>query len=276
MKHPPARTRSAAFVACCALLLGGVDLARAQQHSPQEGYGGIEGDNLQMHAEAGRADFPRSAEDEARDAGEKPAAIAAFAAVAPRKRIGDLRARDGYLTEVLALAAYPYGRIFADNDPESFTDAQAWTARLDKSLLADTARFDLPLASPFPSYVANLDAVISAGAYADAIRRNVDRDAMNAAVMRALHPGGLYVIADARAAGSGAEGLCRATEATVREEVERAGFRFVEASDALKEPADDHSGNACQPAHGQSLDRFLLKFEKPAGQPAAPLQPTPP
>jgi len=260
--------RLATVACCCTLAIVTAGPARAQSGRDK----GAGGESMQMHADAGRADFPRSTQDVARDAGEKPAAIALFANIQPRMRVADLRARDGYLTEVLALAAYPYGRIFADNDPDGFADAQDWRARLDKPILADTARFDLSLASPLAAYVANLDVVISAGAYADAIRRNIDRDAMNATVMRALHPGGLYVISDARAADD-AVTLCRVTEATVRAEVERAGFRFVESSDALKEPADDHGASACQSAHGQSLDRFLLKFEKPASAPAASPEP---
>ncbi|MBI5505344.1 MAG: SAM-dependent methyltransferase, partial [Deltaproteobacteria bacterium] len=224
------------------------------------------------HANLGLADSPRSADDLARDAAEKPAAIAAFATVGPRKRVAELRARDGYLTEVLALAAYPYGKVFANNDPGSLSnaDSAAWNARLEKPELADIARYDLPLVAPLPQYAAGLDVVVSVGAYGDAIRRNLDRSAMNAAVLRALHPGGLYVIADARAA-AGADGaaLCRATEKQVREEVEAAGFRFVEASEALSEAGDARTNGACQTSPGRSLDRFMLKFEKPAAEPAA-------
>lgn|GEM_PF-249747 len=261
--------------ASCALLLLAWATARAED---DEKHPAVPDDNIEDHADLGRADSPRSDQDLTRDAAEKPALIAAFASVEPRKRVADLRARDGYLTEILALAAYPYGKVFAGNDPESLAadDAKEWTERLDKPVFADTARFDLPLAAPLPPYAVDLDVVVSAGAYADAIRRNVDRPAMNAAVLRALRPGGLYVIADVRAAaGSGvADGaaLCRTVESEVRKEVEAAGFRFVETSEALAEADDTHTSSACQGVRGRLLDRFLLEFQKPVPDPA----PSPP
>ncbi len=267
-----ARRPGGALRVSCGLLL----LIAAAAHAQDENkHPAIPSDDIEDHASLGRADSPRMAQDLARDADEKAAAIVTFAAVEPRKTVADLRARDGYLTEVLALAAYPYGKVFANNDPDSLgaADAQAWSARLDGPELSDTARLDLPLASPLPQYAIGLDVVVSAGAYADAIRRNIDRKAMNASVMQALAPGGLYVIADARAAAGPGDGaaLCRTSEKQVRAEVESAGFTFVEAGNALSEAGDKHTASACQPTRGQAPDRFLLKFKKPASQPGTAL-----
>jgi predicted methyltransferase len=88
---------------------------------------------------------------------------------------------------------------------------------------------------------------------------------MNAAVFRALMPGGLYVLAD----HSGRPGtgitesgtLHRVEEALVRREVEAAGFRLVASGDFLRNPQDRRDRNVREPP--QPKDEFVLKFAKP-------------
>jgi predicted methyltransferase len=103
--------------------------------------------------------------------------------------------------------------------------------------------------------------------YHDLGHLGVDRAAMNAAVFRALKPGGLYVIADhAGRPGTGISEsgtLHRVEEAFVRREVEAAGFRFVASGDFLRNPADPRDRNVPEPP--QPKDEFVLKFVKPTG-----------
>jgi len=60
--------------------------------------------------------------------------------------------------------------------------------------------------------------------------------------------------------------LHRIDEATLRQEVEVPGFRFVSSSDALRNPPDTRDWNdsprEAGPKRGTS-DRFVLKFVKP-------------
>ncbi|MEO6745838.1 MAG: hypothetical protein ABIN08_15275 [Caldimonas sp.] len=102
--------------------------------------------------------------------------------------------------------------------------------------------------------------------YHDLGHLGVDRAAMNAAVFRALKPGGIYVIADhAGRPGTGISEsgtLHRVEEAFVRREVEAAGFRWVASGDFLRNPQDPRDRNVPEPP--QPKDEFVLKFVKPA------------
>ena len=102
--------------------------------------------------------------------------------------------------------------------------------------------------------------------YHDLGHLGVDRAPMNAAVFRALKPGGLYVIADhAGRPGTGISEsgtLHRVEEAFVRREVEAAGFRLVASGDFLRNPQDPRDRNVPEPP--QPKDEFVLKFVKPA------------
>ena len=103
--------------------------------------------------------------------------------------------------------------------------------------------------------------------YHDLGHLGVDRAAMNAAVFRALKPGGVYVIADhAGRPGTGISEsgtLHRVEEAFVRREVEAAGFKWVASGDFLRNPQDPRDRNVPEPP--QPKDEFVLKFVKPTG-----------
>ena len=91
------------------------------------------------------------------------------------------------------------------------------------------------------------------------------RARLNAAVVAALKPGGVYVVADhAGRAGTGISEsgtLHRVEEALVRREVEAAGFRLAAAGDFLRNPADPRDRETPDPP--QPKDEFVLKFVKP-------------
>jgi predicted methyltransferase len=90
---------------------------------------------------------------------------------------------------------------------------------------------------------------------------------INAAVFKALKPGGIYLVLDhAAPAGSGladTNTLHRIDEAVVKSEVEAAGFKLVGESDALRNPADDHTKAIFDPVLRGHTDQFILKFRKP-------------
>ena len=91
------------------------------------------------------------------------------------------------------------------------------------------------------------------------------RPGFNAAVLRALKPGGIYLIidhADARGAPPAAA-KHRIDPAVVRSQVTAAGFRFVGQSPVLANPADDHSLPVFDPAIRGHTDQFVFKFQKP-------------
>lgn len=97
--------------------------------------------------------------------------------------------------------------------------------------------------------------------------RGVTADAFNRAVFEALKRGGRYVIVDHRAAdGSGtneAQSLHRIDAASVRKEVEAAGFVLAAESAMLANKGDPHSVKVFDPSIKGETDRFVYRFEKP-------------
>jgi predicted methyltransferase len=91
-------------------------------------------------------------------------------------------------------------------------------------------------------------------------------DAFNRAVFEALKPGGRYVIVDHRAAdGSGtsdAQSLHRIDPASVRDEVEAAGFILTAESSMLANTNDPRSIRVFDPSVKGVTDRFVYRFEK--------------
>jgi predicted methyltransferase len=91
--------------------------------------------------------------------------------------------------------------------------------------------------------------------------------AFNRAVFQRLKPGGRYIIIDhAAAAGSGTsdtQALHRIDPASVREEVEAAGFVLDAVSTLLAHKDDPHSIKVFDPSIKGETDRFAYRFLKP-------------
>jgi predicted methyltransferase len=90
--------------------------------------------------------------------------------------------------------------------------------------------------------------------------------AFNRAVYERLKPGGSYVIVD-HAAGAGAgisdaQSLHRIDPASVRKEVEAAGFVLDAESTTLANKDDPHSIKAFDPSIKGETDRFAYRFVK--------------
>ena len=89
----------------------------------------------------------------------------------------------------------------------------------------------------------------------------------NRAVYERLKAGGFYVIIDhAAAAGAGAgaaQSLHRIDPASVREEVEAAGFALEAESSMLTNKDDPHSIKVFDPSIKGETDRFAFRFKKP-------------
>ena len=89
----------------------------------------------------------------------------------------------------------------------------------------------------------------------------------NRVVFERLKPGGSYVIVDhAAAVGAGtseAQSLHRIEPASVRKEVEAAGFVLDEESTMLANKDDPHSTKVFDPSIKGETDRFVFRFVKP-------------
>ncbi|MCB9689375.1 MAG: class I SAM-dependent methyltransferase [Alphaproteobacteria bacterium] len=214
----------------------------------------------------------RSDADRELDAGRLPAAFLDFLWVEPGMRVADLMAGTGYTTELLARAVAPGGVVYSQNNAfvvERFAE-KPWSERLAKPVMADVVRVDRELEAPLPPEATDLDLVVMNLFYHDAVWMNVDRPAMNAAILASLKPGGRFVVVDhAAREGAGVEDvqtLHRIEESVVAEELTAAGFELVRTSDLYRHPEDTRDWNAAPSAAGErrgTSDRFVLEVIRP-------------
>jgi predicted methyltransferase len=214
--------------------------------------------STQPNYEAIVASPERSAADRSNDERRKPVQMLSFIGVREGMTALDVSAAGGYTTELLSRAVGPSGRVYGQ------TRAPDPRERLAARKRANVIPIVRPFEDPAPPGVA-LDLVTLMFNYHDFGHMGVDRAKLNAAVFKALKPGGMYVIADhSGRPGTGiseSKTLHRVEEAFVKREVEAAGFRFVAEGGFLRNPQDPRDRENPEPA--QPKDEFVLKFVKP-------------
>ena len=136
--------------------------------------------------------------------------------------------------------------------------------------MRNVVRVDRDFDDPLPPDARDLDVVLLILFYHDTVWMKADRARMNAAIHRALKPGGVYGIIDHSAKpGTGVadvETLHRIDEKVVRDEITAAGFRLEAEASFLRNPADTRDWNDSPRAAAErrgTSDRFVLKFVKP-------------
>ena len=216
------------------------------------------------------ADQRRPQADRERDAMRRPAEILAFAQIEPGDRVGEIFPGGGYWTRLFAVAVGDEGRVYPTIRPDGVageyeTPVIAVAGEYPNAEMARTPYDALAYAEP-------LDVVFTAQNYHDMplTAYNLgDRHAMNRTAFAALKPGGYYIVIDHSAvAGAPIETNAETTihridEATVRAEVEAAGFVLDGESDVLRNPADTRTTNVFDPAIRGRTDQFVLRFRKP-------------
>lgn len=206
------------------------------------------------------ADPARPAADTARDAARKPAQMLKFAGVRPGMVVGELLPGGGYFSRLFAKAVGPRGKVFAFMPaaaPQRFVDQ--FKPVTDNPAYANvTLLLQSDFAPPQP-----VDLVWTSQNYHDLHNRGGSAEATNAAVFKALKPGGRYVIVDHVAApGAGfQEKLHRIEPELIRAEVEKAGFVFDGEDVTLRRSDDDHSKPVFE-LHDQT-DQVVYSFHKP-------------
>ena len=207
------------------------------------------------------ASADRSAEDRKTDERRKPVELLNFIGVKSGMKAFDMGAGGGYSTELLARSVAPQGTVYAQNTKPR----PAFDERMQKPAMKNVVAVIGPFDDPVPPEARGLDLVTMLYIYHDTTYLPVDRAAMNKRLFDALKPGGQFVLIDhAAKAGEGTsvgETLHRIEEATLRKEVEAAGFQFVAAGDFLRHPEDPRDApffKMTTPA-----DEFVLKFRKP-------------
>lgn len=213
------------------------------------------------------------AADAAKDATRKGPELVAFAEVGPGQKIADLIPGGGYFTRLFSLTVGPTGKVYAvwpdEYDKVSKPDSDVMRKIAAAAPFTNVAVLTQPakaFSAPEP-----LDLVFTSQNYhdyPDPFMGKVDPAVLNAAVFKALKPGGLFVIVDhAGRPGTGmteTDTLHRIDVETVKKQVTAAGFVLEGESPLLANPADPKSADVFNKSIRGKTDQFVLKFRKPA------------
>jgi predicted methyltransferase len=209
----------------------------------------------------------RSDADRQTDQRREPAKLLAFSGVKEGMKVLDMEANAGYSTELFARAVGPTGTVYAQDTAvilEKFVKDK-FDNRAKNPAMKNVVHVVRDFDDPIPPDVSNLDMITFFYAYHDVTYQPVDRAKMNAKMFAALKPGGFLIIADHSAKkGEGisvAKTLHRIEEATLRQEIEAAGFKLVAEGDFLRHPEDPRDDKVFKPAI--PVDEFVLKYQKP-------------
>jgi predicted methyltransferase len=215
------------------------------------------------------ADPSRPEADRKLDSARKPEAVLAVAGVKPGEVVGEFLPGGGYYTRLLSDVVGPKGKVYALETTTWGNDVVEAT----KAVLKEPGRGNVALdLAPLGTFhlPEKVDLFWTTQNYHDLHipkYAKVDMMAFNRSVFDSLKPGGIYLISDhAAAPGTGATTspeLHRIDEATVIQEVTAAGFKRVDESDVLRNPADDRTKPVFDPAVRTKTDQFILVFRKP-------------
>ncbi|HXC38682.1 MAG TPA: hypothetical protein VN667_07020 [Burkholderiales bacterium] len=258
MKPSLRRCALGAALAASALAL----LAACTMGGPTNAVGGALPDYAAIIASPDRSDADRQT-----DVRRKQPHFLAFTRVRAGMKVLDLGADAGYSTELMARTVGPSGTVYGQNSQEVLDTLikDRFDVRLKKPAMANVVKVVRDFDDPVPPGVSDLDVVTFFFAYHDLGYMNVDRARMNAALFRALKPGGHYIIADHSAqpgVGMGvSKTLHRVDEALLKREVEAAGFRLVREENFMRNPEDTRDTPVFRSK--VPVDEFVLDYIKP-------------
>jgi len=210
--------------------------------------------------------------DLARDKRSHPEVIIELLEIKAGDRVADIFAGGGYYSEIIGQLVTPGGEVLMHNNQAyiSFV-GDALKKRFDGRELVGVQRHDREVDN-LDLGEGSLDAAMIIMSYHDLYHTTegwpaIDKTDFMGQIVRALKPGGRFLIVDhAAAAGTGsdsAQDLHRIEEAFARRDVESYGLKYTGKSDALQNPDDDYSMIVFDPKVRGKTDRFILVFEKP-------------
>jgi predicted methyltransferase len=219
------------------------------------------------------ADAGRPSADTQRDENRKPAEMLAFAGITPGKVVVDLLPGGGYFTRIFAKAVGPNGRVYAyiSNGADARIKASGKDPDNQMADLKQAYKNLGVIHGDLNEFVTpqSVDVVWTSDNYHDLHNAGLKTDVakLNQQIFKSLKPGGYYVIIDHKAQDSAADDvtnkLHRIKEATVKQEVEAAGFKLVAEGHDLANSGDDGSERVQESNIRGKTNQFMLKFQKP-------------
>lgn len=215
-------------------------------------------------------DRPKADTD--RDAQRHPAALIAFAGIKPGDHIADLMPGRGYFTRIFSNLVGTSGHVYAIV-PAELAQVAPKIPEAMKALAADPAFANVTsLVMPTAQITApeKLDLAWTSQNYHDlyGFFGAAQAAQFDAAVFKALKPGGAFIVIDHVAPAGTSETspktLHRIDPETVKAQVLAAGFVLEAQSDLLRNPADPHTAKVFAPEIRGHTDQFVFRFRKPA------------
>lgn len=230
---------------------------------------------VQVQAEAvteALANPARLTSDLERDKRSQPEVIIELLDIKAGDRVADIFAGGGYYSEIIGRVVTPGGEVLMHNNQAyiSFV-GEALSKRFEGRDLPGVVRHDREV-DDLGLGENTLDAAMIIMSYHDLYHTTegwpaIDRADFMGQIVRALKPGGRFLIVDhAAGAGTGsksAQDLHRIEESFVRRDVESHGLKYKGKSDALHREDDDYDMIVFDPKVRGKTDRFVLVFEKP-------------
>jgi predicted methyltransferase len=215
---------------------------------------------------------PARGKDPQLDARRKGPQLVTFAQVKPGQKVLDLIPGSGYFTKLFSLTVGRTGKVYAIWPTEYDKVSQPDSEMLRK--LAATAPFNNVQVMVQPARALMVpepvDVVFTSQNYhdyPDKFMGNINPSVLNAAVFKALKPGGVYVIVDHHGAkGTGmtqTDTLHRIEVDAVKSQVKAAGFVLEAESQILTNPRDALKVDVFDKSIRGQTSQFVLRFRKP-------------
>jgi predicted methyltransferase len=221
------------------------------------------------------ADKTRPEKDVQQDEVRHPAELVAFSKVKAGDVVVDIWPGGGYWSRLFSTVVGGKGKVYA-YVPAEITGFKSDPLALAKAISSEPGHGNVEVSSypageqPAADAYNKVDVFWTFENYHDlhdSFMKGADVNAFNQAVFKRLKSGGYYIVADhAAIAGTGlkhTEDLHRIDPASVKAEVEKAGFVFDGETKVLAIPGDDHQLKIFDPAVRGKTDRFVLRFKKP-------------
>jgi predicted methyltransferase len=219
---------------------------------------------------AALANPTRPQADRDRDADRKPAELMSFFGVERGMTALDVIASGGYMTDVLATAVGPNGKVYSQNPPAFLRFGngaydKALTTRLANNRLPQVVRVDadLPASAQIPA--GSVDVAITALNLHDIYNRDAAAgQKFLKDVFTTLKPGGVFGVIDhVGVAGADNAKLHRMQKSDAVAAAKAAGFVVEAESNLLAHATDDHTKGPFDATLRGKTDQFVLKLRKP-------------
>jgi len=212
--------------------------------------------------------------DRLRDPLRRPDQVLSFFEIGPGMKVLDLFSGGGYYTEILSAVVGPEGEVVAHNNNAylSFAGEELGKRFADDRLknvtrvTTEAADLELPAAA-FDAALAILTWHDFYYAEPDNGWPPIDEPALTEKLCTALKPGAILGVID-HVATAGAdvhesgEKLHRIDPDRIRADLADSCFAYEGEINVLRNPADDHSKTAFDPAIRGRTDRVVLKFRR--------------